>query len=263
MIVSTTPRSADGDVQPVPNALAPVADDRRRRTLAVTSAPIERLVDADARSGGERARRCCRNSCRRGARVRGCRGQAGHRPLRGDHAAADARRRPDRRGARRSRRPPTPPGRSRSPSNKQPATTRRSGRRAERCATSRADRGWRHELLHTLRHVSNQVPPLASMFDDPTVGAPAVRGVPDRDPALRVHLADQRSGHRVRDGRPTARRSSNTTPGGGVHRASPSDGTYTLTSKNSPLPITVVNRLNARGRRCEISVDAGERRVRV
>jgi hypothetical protein len=109
-----------------------------------------------------------------------------------------------------------------------------------------------HKLVNTLRHVSNQVQPLLSMFDDPTVGARLFSAFPTAiqrcastslisSPAIAFAMAD-----RLREIVNRTRSA--------VYIVRPSDGTYTLTSKSSPLPITVVNRLNSQVK-VEISVD--------
>lgn len=98
-------------------------------------------------------------------------------------------------------------------------------------------------LLRTLRGMSNDLPQLTSMFQDPSVAARISSPVPfavqrttssslldDRDvsAAMAARLAQIINSIRGR-----------------VYIVRPADGTYTLTSSDSQLPVTVVNHLNA------------------
>jgi hypothetical protein len=103
--------------------------------------------------------------------------------------------------------------------------------------------GLPHKLLRTLNHVSNQVPLIETLFHDPTVGDQFFANFPRAiqrsestslisDPTVALSMA-----HRLQQIIHRTRRA--------VYIVPPSVGTYTLTSKNSQLPITVVNKLNA------------------
>lgn len=99
-----------------------------------------------------------------------------------------------------------------------------------------------HKLLHEINNVSNQLPLLSSLFHDPTVGLQQFSAFPAAiqrcestslisDPRVAFAMIG-----RLRQVLLSTRHS--------VYIVNPSDGTYTLTSKNSQLPITVVNKLN-------------------
>ncbi len=99
-----------------------------------------------------------------------------------------------------------------------------------------------HRLLHSLRRIDNEIPKVETMFHDQTVGQALFANYPTaiqrcESTSLISHPAVARA---------MAGRLQHviTTTQASVYIVKPTTGTYTLTSKNSPLPITVVNHLN-------------------
>ncbi len=103
--------------------------------------------------------------------------------------------------------------------------------------------GLPRRLLRRLNHVTNEVPQVQSLFHDEAVGVQLFANFPAAiqrcestslisDPSVAFRMAGrlQQVLSRTRHA---------------VYIVAPSVGTYTLTSKNSQLPITVVNKLNA------------------
>lgn len=243
VIVSETALS-EGDISPVPNALAPAPTRNTTATLAVTSAPIERLVNKTLnRWGGglavlpelvsqlalpidEQLANSTHNTSRyvviTPARYLDVDPTVAVRTI---EATAD--------------------NPFSTPITVEQAVGDTQIAQVERGTLRNISRGPRlgHKLLAALNQVSTQWPSLSSLFHDPTVGAQLFSGFPAAiqrcestslisDPSVAFAMVGRL--------RQVVRRIQSS-----VYIVRPSDGTYTLTSKNSQLPITVVNRLNA------------------
>ncbi len=223
-----------GDVQPVPDALAPIPGSSAR--FAVTSAPIQHLVDSalDPRTNGLAL--LPQLVAQLALRVET--GQSRYvviappRDLDVDPATAarviEA---------------------TANTTWSQPITIEQA---VSDKAISATDRGTLratahgprlpHRLLHSLRQIGNQIPLVETMFHDQSVGQALFARYPTAiqraestslitDPTVGLAMADRLES--------VIRATKHS-----VYIVRPSDGTYTLTSKNSQLPITVVNRLN-------------------
>ena len=243
VIVSDTSLT-DGDVSPVSNALATLSAGTRSVTAAVTSAPIERLVDEtlDPSVGGLAtlpllvSQLAVRKVEDDAAKIRDSKFVLITPQRYLDVNVATAIRTIEATASSSWSSPVT--------LGQAVATTNQTA--YGKFGTLRSSDhgvGLPRRLLHTLNHVSNQVPFIESLFHDPAVGDQLFANFPAAiqrsectsligDPTVALSMA-----HRLQQIIHRTRRA--------VYIVPPSVGTYTLTSKNSQLPITVVNKLNA------------------
>ncbi len=243
VIVSDTSLT-DGDVSPVPNALATLSAGTRSVTAAVTSAPIERLVDEtlDPSVNGLAtlpllvSQLAVRKVEDVAAKIEDSKFVLITPQRYLDVNVATAVRTIE----------ATASSSWSSPVTLEQAVATAKPTAYGKFGTLRSTDhgvGLPRRLLHTLNHVSNQLPSIESLFHDPTVASQLFANFPAAiqrsectslisDPTVAFSMA-----HRLQQIIHRTRRA--------VYIVPPSVGTYTLTSKNSQLPITVVNKLNA------------------